>query len=265
MDLPNICQQVRSLAVTTGQFIAGELNKVEANDIEEKYHNNLVSYVDTTAEKMLVSGLTKILPQAGFITEENTTEQTSKALTWMVDPLDGTTNFLYKIPVFAVSIALVQNERVVLGVVYEVNRAECFWAYTSSGAYVNDTPIRVRKNSNLNDALLATGFPYYKFNAADEYMRIFTHLMTHTRGLRRLGAAAVDLCYVACGRFDAYFEQNLSPWDIAGGSIIVQEAGGIVSNFEGNNQYLDAKSIVAANSVYPSLMQVINENMETDA
>jgi myo-inositol-1(or 4)-monophosphatase len=213
----------------------------------------------------LVTGLREILPAAGFLTEEGTTEglvlpENPQHLRWIIDPLDGTTNFIHQLPIFAISIALMQENEVLVGVVHEVNRDECFYAWLSGGAYCNGAPIAVSPARTLGESLLATGFPYYNFDRIQAYLAILNELMRHTHGLRRMGSAAVDLAYVACGRFEGYFEYNLKPWDVAAGVLIVQEAGGKVGDFKGGRDYVFGRQLVAANAVYDELLAVIQQH-----
>lgn len=247
MDLEIICQQVVSIARTAGAFIREERKKFEQSAVEMKGERDLVSYVDVTAEKKIVQGLKALLPEAGFLTEEKTVDESGAALTWIIDPLDGTTNFIHGIPVFAVSIALHQQDGLLIGVVYEVNLDECFYAWKNGGAYLNEKKINVTETNSLSNALCATGFPYKNFPDLDRYFSTLKFLFQNSHGIRRLGSAAVDLVYVACGRLDAFYEYNLNPWDVAGGALIVQEAGGRVTDFSGGNNFLFGKEIVAAN------------------
>ncbi|MDN3668975.1 inositol monophosphatase family protein [Echinicola jeungdonensis] len=260
MDLKEILSKTIDVAKQAGGFIRRERHNFDLQDVEHKGFNDMVSYVDKEAEKMIVSCLTKILPEAGFITEEGTKNFQKEKYNWIVDPLDGTTNFVHGIPVFSVSIALQKEEEVILGVVYEVNRSECFYATKGGGAFCNDTPIRVSGAENLGDSLIATGFPYNNFEKVDDYLDILKSLMKQTHGLRRLGSAAVDLCYVACGRVDGYFEYNLNSYDVAGGAIIVQEAGGKVTDFKNGQDYIFGREIIASNPhVFKGLYQEINK------
>ena len=264
MDLNLLCKEVCELAKAAGAFIRNEAGKVKNEQVSVKWHNNLVSYVDTTAEQMLVEGLQKLLPDSGFIAEENTIKQNLNAeYCWIIDPLDGTTNFLYGIPSYAVSIALHhRDEGMLLGVVYEVNGSECFHAVKNEGAFLNEKPISVTSTHLLKNAFLSTGFPYYDFEVINEYIKVLRYLMQNTRGIRRLGAAAVDLCYVACGRYDGFFEHSLAPWDVAAGSLIIQEAGGIVSDFGGGGTYLFGKQIVAGNrQIHPAMLQLFKSRL----
>ena len=264
-DLRGICQRVAALAVEAGGFIRREAASFDKARIEYKGLNDLVSYVDKETEKLLVKGLMDLLPGAGFITEEGTTQDLTPAenpghLRWIIDPLDGTTNFIHQLPIFSVSIALMQEEEVIIGVVYEVNRDECFYAWQGGGAFCNGSPIRVSPAPTLADSLLSTGFPYYDFEQMNAYLGILNELMRRTHGLRRMGSAAVDLAYVACGRFEGYFEYNLKPWDVAGGVLLVREAGGQVGDFRGGQNYVFGGQIVAANAAYAELLSVIQKH-----
>ncbi|MGX5691021.1 inositol monophosphatase family protein [Arcticibacter tournemirensis] len=247
MDLEQLTASVVKLAQATGSFIRAEGAIFDASKIEYKGLNNLVSYVDKTAEERIVAGLTSLLPEAGFVTEEETINKTGEVFNWIVDPLDGTTNFIHGLPTFSVSIALQQNDELVLGVVYEVNRDECFYAWKDGGAYLNGRPIFVSSNEEFPQSLIATGFPYYDFEKLEEYINVFRELTKVSHGLRRVGSAAVDLAYVACGRFDAYFEYNLNSYDIAAGMVLVREAGGEATNFAGGPETFNSREILAGN------------------
>ncbi len=259
-SLESLVAPVRELVEKTGAFIAEQYGKVSDDAIEFKSFNSLVSYVDKEAEKQLVDGLSKILPEAVFLTEEETVESQKGKLKWIIDPLDGTTNFLHQLPFFSISVALENEGEIVLGFVYEVNRKECFYAWKSGGAFLNGKPIHVRKVKTLEETLIATGFPYYDYDMIDAYLNVLQTFMTDTRGIRRLGSAALDLAYVACGRFDAFFEYSLNPWDVAGGAIIVQEAGGKVVDFNGGNDFLYGGEIVASSeNAFEEVFNVIQE------
>lgn len=253
------CQVVESV----GEFIRSELGNVHREQIEVKSLNSLVSYVDKTAEERLVCAFKALLPDSVFLTEEATIESQEGEYQWIIDPLDGTTNFLHQLPCFAVSVALRQNEKTILGIVYEVNQKECFYAWQGGGAFLNGKPIRVSTTSQIEDALIATGFPYRDYGRMKKYFVILEQLMKKSRGLRRFGAAAVDLAYVACGRFDIFFEYGLSPWDVAAGSLIVEEAGGKVSDFKGENNYLFGEEMIAANpGIFPGFLHTISQTFE---
>lgn len=247
IDLRHISKEVCDIAREAGSFIRNESGRILRSDVETKSLNSFVTYVDKTAEQLIVSKLQALLPQAGFIVEENTIDKQGDMYNWVVDPLDGTTNFIHGIPVFSVSIALMQHQDVVLGVVYEINNDECFHAISAQGAFLNGQPIKVSEATDASQSLLATGFPYYNYARLDSFMHLFSWCMANTRGLRRLGSAAVDLAYVACGRFEGFFEYGLNAWDVAAGCLIVQEAGGQVSDFRGENNYIFGSELVATN------------------
>jgi len=247
MELKQLTDSVIEIAKEAGDFIRQQRKTFSADRIEFKGLNDMVSYVDKTAEQMIVSRLEKLLPEAGFITEEKTINKTGDRYNWIIDPLDGTTNFIHGLPVFSVSIALQEGDELVSGVVYEINLDECFYAWKDSAAYLNGRVIRVSDNKKLSNSLLATGFPYYDFEKQQSYIGLFTELMQNCHGLRRLGSAAVDLAYTACGRFDGYYEYNLNPWDVAAGILIVRQAGGEVVNFKGGEECLMHRELLATN------------------
>lgn len=246
VKLQLLLPKVITTAKDVGQWILTERQENFSLDkVEIKGLNDLVSYVDKGAESRIVKELSDHFP-AGFIVEENSVSS-RQDYNWIVDPLDGTTNFVHNVPCFAVSIALEYKGEIILGVVYEINRDECFYATKDGGAFLNSIQIRVSKTSQLKDSLIATGFPIYNFSRMGGYLKALETLMQNTHGLRRMGSAAVDLCYTACGRFDGYFEYNLSPWDVAAGALIVKEAGGKISDFKDEQNWLHGKEIVAGN------------------
>jgi myo-inositol-1(or 4)-monophosphatase len=245
----NLLEPVINIAKTAGDFIRQERSHFSKDRIEKKGLNDMVSYVDKTSEQMIVAELKKLIPDPGFIVEENSAEG-KKEYNWIVDPLDGTTNFIHGVPCYAVSIALEHKGEIILGVVYEVSRDECFYASKGNGAFLNGKSIHVSDNKTLSDSLIATGFPIYNFTKLDNYLNTLKYFMQHTHGVRRIGAAAADLCYLACGRFDAFFEYNLSPWDVAAGAIIIKEAGGRVTDFKGGNTWLYGKEICGTNGLF---------------
>jgi len=259
--LPQILADALPVIKEAASFIQSEIQKSHHSVVEIKSLNSLVTYVDKNAEMILVDGLKKILPEAGFLTEENTIEQTKNDWQWIIDPLDGTTNFIYKIPVFAISVALAYRNEIQLGIVYELNRDECFTAIKNEGAFLNGQLISVSATQQLKDSLVATGFPYYDYALLDNYISLFKELMTDTRGIRRLGSAAIDLCYTACGKFDAFFEYSLSPWDVAAGALILQEAGGKITEFSGGTNWLYGKQILGCNQqIFDEIFEKIKRN-----
>ena len=265
-DLSQICQSAVQLAAQTARFLRQELGNVGTHQIEEKALNSLVSYVDKTAEAQLVAGLKELTPCCSFLTEEDSVENSEGYLRWIVDPLDGTTNFLFQLPVFSISLALEQAGEIVIGIVYEVNQNEAFYAWKGGGAYLNGKPIQVSSRPNLAQSLLATGFPYYDYDQTQAYLKSLEYFMQHTRGLRRFGSAAVDLAYVACGRFDGFFEYSLQPYDVAGGAFIVQEAGGIVTDFSGGANWLFGGEMLASNDkIAPDFLTIIKDAFQRNS
>ncbi len=263
MNLEKITQEVVELSRKTALFVQKVTANFNKNSIEHKGLNDLVSHVDKQTEEKLVAGLKNILPEAGFIAEEGSAELSdNQRYTWIIDPVDGTTNYVHGLPVFAISIALydTQTQELLSGVVHEINRAESFYAWKNGGAFLNEKPIRVSETKHLKDSLLATGFPYYDFDLMEKYIIILKELMKGSHGLRRMGAASVDLVYTACGRFEGFFEYNLKPWDVAAGALIVQEAGGRVGDFSGGNNFILGKELIAACDVFNELKDLIEKN-----
>lgn len=244
MNYREIIDEMATAARKTGQFILEQKNQVTSEDIETKSLNSLVSYVDVAAEQQLVESLSQILPEAGFITEEETATQRGDRFNWIIDPLDGTTNFLHGIPPFAVSIALQEHHEIKAGVIYELTQKELFSAAKGLGAYLNGSSIRCSPELKLSESLIATGFPYESFDKIPQYMALLQDVLKESRGLRRLGSAATDMAYVACGRFNAFFEYGLSAWDVAAGAILIKEAGGVVTDFRGSDDYLFSGELI---------------------
>jgi len=262
MNFEEICSKVVSLARSTGDFIRQQRRQFSFDKVETKGHNDFVSYVDKQTEIRLVQGLKDILPDAGFLAEEGSGTYKPGGLNWVIDPLDGTTNFIHGLPPYAISIALMDNETLCLGVVYEVERDECFYSWGDDKAWLDGNEIRVSSIATVENSLIATGFPYYNYERIEPFFKTMEHFMRGSHGLRRLGSAATDLAYVACGRFEAFYEYSLSPWDVAAGAFIVEQAGGKVSDFKGENNYIFGKEIVAANAgVFQEFLSVVSGYM----
>ncbi len=258
MNLQKICAELNGIVISTGDYIIEQRKAFSKDTVEIKALNQLVSYVDINAEKQLVEKLSLLLPEAGFITEENTSDKGSKAYNWIIDPLDGTTNFIHDLPVYSVSVALAKGEEILVGVVYELGRKELFTAWKDGGAWLNGQPIRVSGENALSKSLIATGFPYYDFQQMEAYINVLKQLLKSTHGLRRMGSAAVDMAYVACGRFEGFFEYGLHAWDIAAGILLVKEAGGQVVDFKGEDDYLFGETIISGNAdIHQDLLKLI--------
>jgi myo-inositol-1(or 4)-monophosphatase len=256
-------KHVVELAQEVGDFIQQEGRQFDRSRIEQKESfNNLVSYVDKEAERRLVTGLQKIWPAGGFITEEGTVSQAAEQeYTWIIDPLDGTTNFLHGLPMFSISIALAKNAKPVLGVIHDICRQEVFYAVEGDQAYCNERTIHTSVATYLSESLLATGFPYYHFDKREAYLEIIKEFLEKSHGVRRLGSAALDMAYVACGRFEGFFEYNLNPWDVAAGGIIIQQAGGLVTDFRGGSNYLFGGELCASNrGIHAAMLETIQRH-----
>jgi myo-inositol-1(or 4)-monophosphatase len=263
VNLEVICQQVVELTHQVGAFISREAASFDVSKLEYKGTNNLVSYVDKEAEKAIIEGLSGILPGAGFIGEEGTSDFRSDTTNWIIDPLDGTTNFVHGLPPYAISIGLLHNGELLIGVVYELNLKECFYAWQGGGAYCNGKQISVSRADSVKDSLIATGFPYHEFGRMDTYLAILKEFMQHSHGVRRLGSAATDLAYVAAGRFEAFYEYNLNAWDVAAGILLVQEAGGKVTDFDGGNDYIFGGRLVASGHIGDEMLKLINKHWKS--
>lgn len=272
-------QSAREVATLAGAMIREKLG--QSIHVDKKGRINLVTEVDMASEKLIRDYLAKYYPDHYILGEEggetacscahpsskDTGAQGSaptvalhsgKKFRWIVDPLDGTTNFAQGYPFFCVSIALEINDEVVVGVVHDPNHNETFYACRGQGAFLNDYRISVTNHSNLEEALLVTGFPYDISSSPDIHLGLFRDLVVKARGIRRDGSAALDLCYVACGRFDAFWELGLSPWDMAAGSLIVREAGGQMSDFAGATHNLVFRDMLASNShLHHPMLEVI--------
>lgn len=247
MNYQAICEATQLIAAEAGSFIHGKIRSISPNDIEVKGKHNFVTDVDKAAEVMIITKLGNLVKGAGFIAEEGTVQTKGERYNWIIDPLDGTTNFIHGAPPVAVSIALVEDNIPVVGVIYEIWLKESFYAWKGSSAFLNGHKIRVSDISLVKDALIATGFPYQNFDRLQGYMNTIDYFFTHTHGVRRMGSAATDLAYVACGRYDGFYEYNLNPWDVAAGALIVRQAGGRVSDFSGGEGFLFGREIVASN------------------
>jgi len=236
-------------AVKAARRAAGIITRATGNldriPIQDKSFNDFVTEVDRTAEAAIIEILHEAYPKHAILAEESGSTGESDFV-WIIDPLDGTTNFLHGLPQYAVSIALAERGVLTQAVIYDPTRNELFTATRGGGAFLNDRRLRVSKRTKLHESLIGTGFPYREFLHLDAYMAMFRELIGSTAGLRRPGAASLDLAYVAAGRYDAFFEIGLKPWDIAAGALLVTESGGLVGDLEGENHFLESGHIIAA-------------------
>jgi myo-inositol-1(or 4)-monophosphatase len=237
-------------ALKAARGLVRDFGEVEQLQVSMKGTADFVSAADIRAEKTLKAELSRSRPGYGFLMEESGAEKGSdERHRWIVDPLDGTTNFLHGIPHFAISIALERDEGIVAGIVYEPTRDELFWAEKGIGAYLNDRRLRVSARRNLAEALIGTGIPFRERGEHLAYLAILRAMMNATSGVRRMGAAALDLAYVAAGRFDGFWEFGLSPWDIAAGALLVREAGGMIAEIGGGGDIMATGDVLATNSL----------------
>ncbi len=263
LNLETIARQVCDIAREAGAYIKKERASFSVEKVERKHAHDYVSYVDKGSEQLIVKALRRLLPEAGFITEEGTAKgddvgclKDEERCTWVVDPLDGTTNFIHGFAPYAVSIALIRGREILVGVVYEICADECFYAWKGGGAFMDGgVPLHVGQ-STINDALLCLQLPYN----SDAYKPVIKQLIQHFYGnvgsIRMIGSAAMALCYVAAGRLDAYAERYIGQWDYMAGALIVMEAGGRVTNYDGEEFFMQGDSVVATNgTVHDDLMK----------
>ena len=255
-----------NIAVTAarnaGDIIVKHLNRLEQLTVTRKDRNDFVSEVDRQAEDEIIAIIRKAYPDHGILAEESGRQQGNDDYEWIIDPLDGTTNFLHSNPQFAVSIALRHKGKLEQAVIYDPMRQELFTASRGSGAFLDNRRIRVSQQKGLEDALLGTGFPYKDMQHLDAYLGMFRALITRVAGIRRPGSAALDLAYVAAGRFDGFWEIGLNPWDIAAGILLVREAGGLVGDLAGGHSHLETGHIVAAApKLFPAILREIHPHL----
>ena len=243
-----------------GRVIVRDIDRVDTLDVSVKGRNDFVSEVDRRAEHAIISTIRRSYPDHAVLGEESGADGESDHV-WVIDPLDGTTNYLHGFPVFCVSIAIKYRGKIEHGVVYDPLRNELFTATRGRGAQLNDRRIRVSRRPGLEGALLGTGFPYRDLSQLDEYLAVFRELITRTAGIRRPGSAALDLAYVAAGRMDGFWECGLKEWDVAAGTLLIQEAGGTVTDFQGGETYLATGDIVGGGlRVHGAILDVVRRH-----
>ncbi len=250
-------------AYAAGNLIQHESRYISSIKIEKKGHNNYVTELDKKAEKTIISIIKKAFPNHNILAEESGEEKNDSEYTWIIDPIDGTTNFMHNNPQYCVSIALKHLNKITHAVVFDPNRNDLYKAEIGKGAYLNDQRIRVTNTSNIQDSLIATGFPTYDMSQIDKYLLIFKDMLLNTTGQRRFGSAALDLAYVAAGYLDGFWEFNLKPWDIAAGFLLVKEAGGMVTDFQEKQDFWqNGGNIIAANSkIIKQMLNIIQKNL----
>lgn len=260
MDYQSITEKVIGLAKEVAVYIRHERENFSFDKVETKSKNDFVSYVDQESEKLLVEALRGFVPDAGFITEEGTARASGEDYLWIIDPLDGTTNFIHNSTPYAISIALACKGEVVVGVVHEITRGETFYSWKGGRSYLDGCEIRVSDTASLTESLIVFGRPHHYMDRYPELLASVDYFMKNTHGLRLSGSAAVDLAYVACGRYDGRFEFNLKPWDIAAGCLLIQNAGGCVGDFHGGVNHFENGMVLAANAnIFNELQTKVGE------
>jgi len=237
-------------AILAGELIRNNLGKISENDVDIKQASDFVTHVDRESEQIIIKTIRGQFPGHHFLTEESLKDEGSGEYRWIIDPLDGTTNYIHGYPVFSVSIALEINRDIILGLIYDPLRGDVFTAEKGDGAFLNGQPVKVSGVTDMANGLISTGFPFRKRELIDAYLTLFKNIFCRVSGIRRAGSAALDLAYVACGRCEGFFEIALSPWDMAAGSLLVKEAGGMVTDFGGGSDYLSSGNIIVANPAF---------------
>ncbi|HET7528333.1 MAG TPA: inositol monophosphatase family protein [Burkholderiaceae bacterium] len=248
-------------ARAAGAIINRAALDIDLLKVNVKGPNDFVSEVDRAAESAIIETLLQAYPDHGILAEESGSSHGNRGseYQWIIDPLDGTTNFLHGLPIYAVSIGLAHRDVVQQAVVYDPTRNDLFFASRGRGAFLNDRRLRVSKRTQLSDALVGTGFPFRRGDDFERYLQMMQQVMQRCAGVRRPGAAALDLCYVAAGWYDGFFESGLHPWDVAAGSLMVTEAGGLIGNFTGESQFLHQREVVAGNpKIYGQLVHLLS-------
>ena len=257
-DIEKLFAVAKDAALAAGEVHIQHFEKNEI--IAHKFNEfDLVTNADRKAEERIISIIKGHFPDHEILAEESGAQggQSSDYL-WVIDPIDGTTNYAHRFPHFAVSIGLLYQGRVYMGVIYDAIKNEMFWAAEGAGAYLNADPIQVSKINTVSKSLLSTGFPCDRTDVMEESLRYFKRFLSSAQAVRRPGSAALDLCYVACGRLDGFWELNLAPWDVTAGACIVREAGGMVTNFGTNDFDICVKSIIATNGIlHPAIFETI--------
>ena len=250
-------------AKEAGKFLKYSVGRVKNIEVKQGEERNLVSEIDKGSEAKIISIIKRHYPNHAILAEESGASDTSSDYKWVIDPLDGTTNFLHGLPIFNVTIGVEYKGEIVAGVVYDPNLDEMFTAEKGSGAYLNGKRLKVTTSTALIDSLLVTGFPYNIAQNPDNAIGHFVNFLVEARGLRRLGSAAIDLSYVAAGRFDGFWEVNLNPWDMAAGILLVREAGGRVTDFAGQESTIYKKQVLASNgAIHEAMLRVLSKGFE---
>jgi len=250
------------VALEAGKFLKQSVGNIKTVETKLGQETNLVTEIDRKSEELIIGMIRKKYPDHDFLAEESGSHDQKSEYRWIIDPLDGTLNFTHGVPLYSVSIAVEHRGEIIAGVVYEPNLGELFTAEKGKGAFLNQKPIRVSKVDRLIESMLVTGFPYTIRDNPDNAVAHFVNMLMSAQGIRRLGSAAVDLAYVACGRFEGFWEVSLSPWDMAAGVLLVQEAGGRFTNFRGGASTVYGKQVLATNGlVHDPLVEILKRGL----
>lgn len=245
-----------------GEILNRGFRKLLKEQVKLKGIGDYVTELDHASEKAIVEHIRKAFPSHQIIAEESGIGENVSPYRWYIDPLDGTTNYVHHVAIFSISVAVAYEDETLVGVVYDPYHKEMFWAIKGEGAFLNGTPIRVSDKKALEECFLASGFPWRSKMHLDAYLNSFRDLFNQCAGIRRLGSAALDLSYTACGRFDGFWEMKLKPWDITAGVLILKEAGGEVSDFRGENRFMESGNVVAGNPlVFPKILEIVKKHL----
>lgn len=261
----NLDTSLQELLREVGTFIKTEFERFDYDSVQYKSENDPFTFVDVEAERRLRAGCEKLIPECGFITEELENSHTDREYVWIIDPIDGTSNFTHGMPHFCIALALQQHGETIMGYVYQPITEEMFHAEKGKGAFLNGTPIKRSERKEMKLGLATTGFPYAIEGWVRDYLDMVFEVMEATHGVRRFGSAALDLAAVASGRIDIYFETELKPWDAAAGALLVQEAGGKVTDLNGGDNYLYGRQLLATNGyLHDEMLEITTKSKVMD-
>ncbi len=259
--MDDLLQTAKTAARDAGKILRAHFGKVDVTDIRKKSANDFISFVDESSEIKIIEIIRSKFPDHEILAEESGSSAIKSPYRWIIDPLDGTTNYLHSIPVFSVSIAVEHNDEIVTAVVYNPLTNEMYWAEKGKGTFCNDQKIHVSTTSTLNESFIATGFPFKAKHMLDDYMHAFRSIFDHAIGARRLGSAAIDMAYVAAGKFDGFWELGLKPWDMAAGALLITEAGGKITDFWDKPNYMNSSYVLASNNkIHDNLGTIIRKS-----
>lgn len=249
----------KEACLIAGKILLENLGKLNPSQIETKSKNNYVTYADKLSEETIIKIIKSAYPDHAIIAEESGDDHKNSDYKWFIDPLDGTTNYIHGVPFFCISIALEYKGEIIIGVIYDPVRNEMFYAEKGKGAFLNSERIYVSKKNDISASVITVGFPYKSYHNIEHYINTLTKIAGRCSNIRKVGSSAIDLAYVAAGRFDGYWELDLAPWDIAAGIILIQEAGGIVTDTEGDNKFMKTGNTVASNKkIHSQLLQILD-------